>query len=333
MPKFKPQYRRLIYIDKTLREGKYPNCTTLAAGWEVSAKTIQRDIAYLTDELEAPIEYDSIHRGYHYTEDNYSLPAINISESDLFAVFIAQSALSPFKNTPLHGKLESVFSKIRDSLPDQTSIQPSWLDDRILVFPEPATTINPEVWDTVAKAIRDNRRLMIRHAAPGRNAFTDRKIDPYYLASCKGEWYVSSFCHHRNAIRTFGVSRITKAEILQEPFTMPVSLTREKMYGDQFGIIWKDKSYKVRICISAEIAPYIKERKWHPLQKIKELRDGRLILEFTTNHLNEVKDWVLSKGEGARVLAPPVLVERVRSSLSNALRSYGKRAEDRPGNE
>ena len=57
MAKFKPQYRRLLFIDKKLREGTYPNCTSLAAGWEVSTKTILRDIAYLTDSLQAPIEY------------------------------------------------------------------------------------------------------------------------------------------------------------------------------------------------------------------------------------------------------------------------------------
>ena len=324
MSKFKPQYRRLLFIDKKLKEGAYPNCTSLATEWEVNSKTIQRDMAYLINELQAPIEYDSVHRGYRYTEDNYSLPAINISESDLFAVFIAQRALGQFKNTPLYDKLSSIFSKIRDSLPDRTTIQPSWLDDRILVFPEPATNIAPAVWDTVAKAIRDNRRLLISHAAPGHRTLTDRKIDPYYLVNCKGEWYISSFCHARNAIRTFAVSRLVKAEILPEPFTMPASLTKEKMFGDQFGIIWNDKSFKVRISFSAEVAPYIKERQWHRLQKITELRNGRLVLEFTTNHLNEVKDWLLSWGDGAKVLAPPLLAQRVQSSLSNALRLYGK---------
>lgn len=324
MSKFKPQYRRLLFIDKKLREGAYPNCSSLGAEWEVSPKTIQRDIAYLTDELQAPIEYDSVHRGYHYTEASYSLPAINISESDLFAVFIAQRALGQFRNTPLYGKLSSVFSKIRDSLPDRTSIRPSWLDDRILVFPEPSTCISPAVWETVAKAIRDNRRLQIRHSAPGQIAHVDRKIDPYYLVNCRGEWYVSSFCHARNAIRTFAVSRISKAEILPEPFAMPASLTREKMFGDQFGIIWKEKHENVRIRFTAAVAPYIKERQWHQLQKIRELRDGGLILEFKTNHLSEVKDWILSWGAGAKVLGPPVLVERVRASLQHTLGLYGQ---------
>lgn len=85
MPKFKPQYRRLLYVDRKLREGAYPNCSTLADGWEVSAKTIQRDINYLKWELDAPIDYHRARHGYYYTERSYRLPAINVNESDLVA--------------------------------------------------------------------------------------------------------------------------------------------------------------------------------------------------------------------------------------------------------
>lgn len=294
MPKFKPQYRRLLFIDRKLREGHYPNCSTLAKEWEVSVKTIQRDLEYLKYELDAPVEYDSARRGYYYSEAQFSLPAINISESDLFAVCLAENALRQFRNTPLHKALASVFARIQDSLPDKTKAQPAWLDERILLFPEPSTRISPGIWETIARAIRDNRRLLICHQAPDEKSCTERKVDPYYLVNYKGEWYVSSHCHARNAIRTFAVSRIRKADILPETFVMPGTLDKVAMFGDQFGIIWKNKFHKVRIRFSAEVAPYIRERQWHPLQKIRDLRSGDLVLEFTTNHINEVKDWTLS---------------------------------------
>ena len=70
------------------------------------------------------------------------------------------------------------------------------------------------------------------------------------------------------------------------------------------------------------MAPYISERQWHPSQTIKHFKGGRLVLEFTTNHLNEVKDWVLSWGSGARVMAPKEFAEKVRSSLKQALNGY-----------
>jgi len=325
--KFKPQYRRLLFIDRKIKERAYPNCVSLAKEWEVSDKTIQRDIEYLRDQLDAPIAYDQLKHGYFYTEPSFSLPAINISESDLFSVCVAQTVLSQFRNTPLFKKLSSVFEKIRDSLPDKTAVHPSWMSERILVFPEPATLVNAAIWDTLAKAIRDNRRLSITHSPPAGKG-TDagpRIVDPYYLVSYKGEWYLSSYCHYRKAIRTFAVSRIKKAVILDESFRMPASMTKKRMFGDQLGIIWKDKFHKVRIRFSPEVAPYIRERQWHPLQKVKDLRTGGLILEITTNHLNEVKDWVLSWGPSATVLGPPALADKVRQSLKQTAANYRKR--------
>jgi len=68
--------------------------------------------------------------------------------------------------------------------------------------------------------------------------------------------------------------------------------------------------------------PAIRERQWHPAQSIKERRDGGLILEFKTNHINEVKDWVLAWGGGAKILEPAVLVEKITKDLRAALDNY-----------
>lgn len=324
MAKFKPQYRRLLFIDRKIREGGYPNCVSLGAEWEVSAKTIQRDIDYLRDELEAPVAYDRLRHGYTYTEPSYSLPAIRVSESDLFSVCVAETVLRQYRNTPLFRKLSSVFQRVRDSLPDKTAVNPAWLSEHILVFPEPATRIDPAVWDTLARAIHDNRRVRIRHRSPRGKGMEEleRTVDPYYLVSYRGEWYLSGHCHLRRSIRTFGVSRISEAAVLDEASAPTPGMTASRMFGDQFGIIWKDAFHKVRIRFTAGMAPYIRERQWHPAQRIKEERKGGLVLEFTTNHLNEVKDWVLSWGEGATALAPRILVARVRSSLRAAAANY-----------
>lgn len=323
MPKFKPQYRRLLFIDRKLREGDYPNCASLGAEWEVSGKTIQRDIDYLRDELDAPIAYDVLKRGYHYAERDFSLPAIHVSESDLFSVCVAERVLSQYRNTPLFEQISSVFQRIKDSLPDKTSVNPAWLNERILMFPEAATRLNPALWDLLAKAIRDNRQVRLTHASPRKKGVAvERTVDPYYLVSYRGEWYLSSFCHHRQSIRTFGVSRIARATVLEGTFAMPADMTAQRMFGDQFGIVWKDTFHKVRIRFTAEVAPYIRERQWHPTQIIRERRDGGVVLEFITNHVNEVKDWILSWGGGATALAPDLLVQKVKLGLQQAAANY-----------
>lgn len=322
MPKFKPQYRRLLYIDKRLRDGGYPNCTTMAAEWEVSPKTIMRDLEYLRDELNAPVEYDARQHGYYYAEPNFRLPAITISESDLFAVCIAEKALQQFRKTPLHSRLASVFEKIEQSLPDHVSVQPAWIDSRISIFPDAATTIDPDVWDTTAAALRETRRVRLRHQSPGRDRAANREVDPYHLVGFKGEWYLIGYSHTHREVRTFALSRVKSVTHLDQTCEIPDDFDLDALTGDHFGIMWGAKTHRVRVHFDARIAPYIREREWHSKQSLTEKRDGGVTLSFPTSHLNEVKDWILSWGPGATALAPKSLVTQIRSDLDTMLRNY-----------
>ena len=322
MAKFKPQYRRLLFVDRKIREGGFPNCSSLAKEWEVSRKTIQRDIDYLCYELDAPVKYDQRKHGYYYTESSYRLPAINISESDLFALCVAERALKQFEGTPVHAKLVSVFDRIQQSLPSNSSVDPAWIDERVFVFPEAKASVDLETWDTIADALRLNRRLWVEHRSPGKKATVSREVEPYYLVNFKGEWYLSAMCLLRSQVRTFAVSRITSIRVLEDEFVMPRGFSKEIMFGDSFGIIWNKKRSVVRIRFGATVAPYIEERKWHPQQEIKRKKGGAIELRFETIHLKEVKDWVLSWGSAARVLAPAELKTLVKRELSEMIDSY-----------
>lgn len=323
MTKFKPQFRRLLFIDKKITAGNYPNCTTLAGEWETSTKTIQRDIDYLKSQLDAPLAYDNARRGYYYTEPNYKLPAIDIRESDLFAVFIAEKVLKQYENSPIYSRLVKTFDKIAGSLPEKVSVSASWIDSRFSLIPESTTRIDEDIWDTVLTALREQKTLTIQHQVPGWETPTPRDIDPYHMVSYKGQWYILGFCHYKKGVRTFGLSRIKNAKILENRFQIPEDFNFEKIAGAHFGIIWGDKEYKVRIKFMADQAPYVRERDWHPAQSIKENKDGSIVLSFKTNHLYELKRWILSWGAGAKVLGPKELVDDIREELQNIAIHYG----------
>jgi proteasome accessory factor B len=248
---------------------------------------------------------------------------LNISESDLFAICIAEKALQQYRATPMYSKLASVFSRIQESLPNKVSVHPSWVDSRISVFTEPAAKIDPGVWNVATRSVRENRRLRIRHALPGKEAVGDeRDVDPYHLAGYRGQWYLIGHCHRSNGIRTFAMSRLKGARALERRFDIPEEFDIKALLGSHFGIMWSDEEYRIRIRFSARVAPYIEEREWHPGQEIKQNKDGTVVLSFTTNHLNEVKDWALSWGPGAKVISPKELVNKVKQDLAAAARQY-----------
>jgi predicted DNA-binding transcriptional regulator YafY len=326
MAKNKTQIQRLIFIDRMIREGmtsgRLVNCKTMAAAYEVSYKSIMRDIDYLKNQCDAPIRYDPKRYGFYFTEENYQLPAINISESDLFAIYIARKALEQHKNTPIYRKLVSVFSKIEKSLPERISISPAWVDNRISVFSGSHTDIDPLIWDTVAEALQHFRRLLISYRKTGSKKSSEREIDPYHAISFQGEWYLIGFCHLRQEIRVFAISRIARAAKQNTSFTIPADFTLENFTDSHFGIFRGELHNEVKIHFSAKHAPYVLEREWHKNQTIKKHKDGTLTLSFMTNQFFEVKRWILSWGGGVEVMAPEELRAAIHRELQKALQAY-----------
>jgi len=321
MAKYKPQHSRLLFVDRKIREGRYPNCTSMAEEWEMSRKTIQRDLDYMRYQLDAPLEYSAKHRGYFYTEEQYKLPAMEIKESDMFGVYLADKLLVQYKGTPIYASLCSVFSKIEQSLSEKISVDSASDQEKFSVFPPHSTTIDPDVWKVVIDSLRSSQQVEIKYKTPGRE-FVTRTLDPYHGVRFEGEWYIVGKCHLREEIRTFSLSRILTAKKTRENFQIPLDFNFKKLSGSHFGVHWSDDEIKVSIRFNKRVADYVRERKWHPNQEIVVCEDNDIILSLTVNHLLELKRWILSWGDDAQVIEPDFFVHDIVSTLKRSTDLY-----------
>jgi proteasome accessory factor B len=67
------------------------------------------------------------------------------------------------------------------------------------------------------------------------------------------------------------------------------------------------------------VADFIREKRWHPSQQLRELAEGGAELSLTLSSLVEIQRWVLSWGGNAVVLGPPELVASVRTAAQKIL--------------
>ncbi|MEN8258489.1 MAG: WYL domain-containing protein [Thermodesulfobacteriota bacterium] len=323
MAKYKPQHSRLLFIDRKIQEGCFPNCSSLAEEWEVSGKTIQRDLDYMRYQLDAPLEYSAKDRGYYYTEARFQLPAMDVKESDLFAIYLAEKLLSQYEGTPVYHNLCQVFQKIEDSLPSKTSLGPGSDFSRFSFFSAAQTMIQPGIWQAVFEGLRTLHSIDITYQLPtSQEAPQRRRIDPYHGVRFEGDWYVIAYCHLRKDIRTFSLARIIEAESSKESFSIPEDFDFQAISASHFGVHWSDEETLVRIRFSSKVAPYIKERTWHQSQEISDNSDGSLDLELTVSHLFELKKWLLSWGSQAQVLEPVALAEEVKAEVAAIVGLY-----------
>ncbi len=62
-------------VHEEITAGRFPNCRKIAAEFETSTKTIQRDIDFMRDRLSLPIAYDSKRFGFYYeAKPQHSVP-------------------------------------------------------------------------------------------------------------------------------------------------------------------------------------------------------------------------------------------------------------------
>src|SRR5881296_2005819 len=122
LPQSRPPLERMLRIHQSLQAGSFPNASTLARELEVSTKSIHRDLEFMRDRLNLPLEYDSARIGYHYTEEVNAFPTMQITEGELFALIVAEKALQQYRGTNFEKPLLSALKKMEQSLPDTISL-------------------------------------------------------------------------------------------------------------------------------------------------------------------------------------------------------------------
>jgi predicted DNA-binding transcriptional regulator YafY len=115
--------------------------------------------------------------------------------------------------------------------------------------------------------------------------------------------------------------RIKNVELTERMFKFPKKYDFEKIFNQDFGII-KEDSFKAEVEFSGWSARYVSERIWSPDQKIVKKADGKIRLIFSSSSEYELKGWVLSFADEARVVKPKWLVEKVSQTIKKMERVY-----------
>lgn len=307
----KTQFRRLVDLERKIRGNEYPNCLTFAEHAEVTQKTAQRDIDYLRDQLQAPIEYDRKRKGYYYTEKNWFLPSVILHEGSLVALLIASRTLEQYKGSPIGKELEAIFRKIEDLLPEKVSIKPEMVYDKFTFVSPPSKPIEEKVWLNVVRGLLYQKALVIKYHRFDSQEIREYTIHPCHLANLQGEWYVFSM---RDGLKQYSLARIKEVTLTDESFK-PANLD-PKLFSNAFGRFVSDELYDVKLRFDKEVSDWVTEKAWHSSQKITRRKNGDIELSFRTSGLYEVQRWVLSWGHVVKVLEPKELKLSIREEIS-----------------
>ena len=325
MSKFKPQYRRLLFIDRAIRAGRHPNCSSLGEEWEVSPRTIQRDVDYLKYELDAPIEYDAQRHGFYYSDRTWFLPSVMLSEGDLLAVLLGRQALDMYRGLPVAADLGRVYAKLAELLPDKIAVAPEYIGARFSFHNAPARIIEPEVWRRLLQGLLHQRVLETTYQSPSAGRPRPHVIHPYHVANLEGEWYLLARDERWPDVCQYAVARFRRVTVTDRPFEVPADFDGARLLANRFGRYVHHRAGRavpVRLRFDADLATYVREKQWHPRQQVKARRGGGLDLSFPVADPRDVLAWVLGFGAHVRVIAPSTLRDAVRTAHATAAQQY-----------
>lgn len=313
---------RIYHIHEAVRSGRLPNCSKLAKELEVTSKTVQRDINFMRDRLQLPLQYDDQAHGYRYTDDVSSFPVFEAGAEELAGLFLARQALESVRGTQFEQTMREVFARLTRSIKGKVKFAWADLDRALSRKPAGVTKTDLKLFGTLAEAVIQEREVEFRYRKLGSDTTEARRIQPYHLGEVDQCWYLIGHDLDRNGLRTFAFPRIRGAKMKKETFEVPGDFDGPSYLGTSFGI-WTDPDnpdfkQEVRIELSGYAARLIQERRWHPSQQVNPLNAtaSRVEVRFEVGRLEELVRWTLSWGSQAKVKEPKELRDQVRAEAA-----------------
>ncbi len=315
--------QRMMRIHTLLNNKYYPNCTSIGKEFELSVRTIMRDIDFMRDRLRLPIEWDGKRNGFYYTHEVDHFPQMSMDEAETFALLVAHKAIAQYRGTPFQRPLESAFRRLTGQLDQNVRYSMGSVEEMLSFRPFAPDDADLKVFEALTRALRERRVLRFSYRNRGAAALQRRTVHPYHLACIDNHWYLLALDVKRKAMRTFALTRMRQAELGKAPFTISKGFDADAHLRGSFGVFKGDPEwdYEVVVDFDTWAADEIRGRRWHQSQEIMELPKGLVRLTLRLNNLEEVERWVLSFGTHATVARPRALRER----LGAAGREFAKR--------
>ena len=325
MSRTKPVLRAIKLLSLIERNSNGVRVRDMAEQLDAPPRAVYRDLQVL-EELRIPLYTDKNGREsfWKIDPDYRNRLSIPFTLTELLSLYFAQDSIRPLDGTVLYDSLDSVFDKIRATLPKPLFRQMVDLRGSFLsgIPAQKDYGVYREFIKVIQDAIQERRTLQLQYHARDQ-APTLRKVNPYAVHLHNGTLYLIGYCHMRKDIRSFVVDRMQKIKMTEENFPAPLGFSLESYLRHSFGM-FREELVRIKVRFHKSLTRYLLERRWHPSQKNKKLKDGSLELAFEVAGTKEIKAWILGFGSLAKVLEPASLVKEMKDDLGRSLKSYAK---------
>ncbi|MEA2373801.1 MAG: proteasome accessory factor [Thermoleophilaceae bacterium] len=293
------------------------------------------------DSLGIELKVDKPAEGYYEAENyslppqNFYLPAIAFSDSELGALRTALSLLDgEFAYAePLRLALQQLSWGKPSPLaaPEQTSVA-------LGVTASAGGRDLSQRLSKVETAIFRRKTIVFSYYTMGRDAQSERKVDPYHLLFRGGQFYLVGHSHERDDVRVFRLSRIRGkvgyASKAEHDFPPPEDFD-PRVYATRTDWQLGEPVDTARVWVSDRVDWLVQRHFGHagtviPAAEVDDAPDDGVVFETEYAESRQVVSWALGLGERARVLGPPELAEEAAERVALIVERHAEPLEPAP---
>jgi predicted DNA-binding transcriptional regulator YafY len=204
---------RMYAISEEIRR-RHPtpvSATTLAERFEVSRRTIERDLAALRNAGATIYGEPGRTGGQHVVGDRRVV--LTLSPAEIVALFVALNANPAL---PFTGAGHAASRRLLDSLPATVRSQAEELRARIRVVAPDVPAAHPRTRRALERAVAEQVVVRLEYC-DGHGRVTHRDVDPVGFFGSGDAWYLVGWCHLRAAGRMFRIERVRTARTTRIP--------------------------------------------------------------------------------------------------------------------
>lgn len=298
---------RLIGILSLLLQKEKTTAPELAERFEVSRRTINRDIEHLC-KAGIPIQTSQGAGGGISIMEGFSIDRTLLTSKDMKMILAGLRSLDSVSGSHYYGQLmEKIKPGSSDIVTGSDAIiidLSSWNKDAIA----------PKV-SFIQDAIEERKILVFDYYAPSGDSH--REIEPYYLIFKWSSWYVYGFCLMRQDFRMFKLNRMSGIRCVERHFEVRNAQPPDLSIG---------RLYPPEIEVKAIVEPGMK---WRLIEEfgtdcftVRE--DGRLLFTGVYSDEESLLVWILTFGDQMKLLEPDWLKEKLLNIANNIKIIYGE---------
>lgn len=223
--KEKPRLSRLTAIITELQSKHIVTATGLAKKYDVSVRTIYRDIRTL-EKSGVPI-FTEEGKGYSLLE-GYRLPPVLFTQEEANALITAEQLVLKNKDASFTANYSNAMVKIKSVLKYSQKGKANLLSDRVYVDGNNEKVRTSDNLMKIQTAITNFQLMEIEYRS-SKDEVTKRKIEPFAFYSNKGNWLLIAFCRLRNDFRAFRIDYVVRLATLNETFS-PHEMTIQEYF-------------------------------------------------------------------------------------------------------